>query len=279
MEYLKFSADRTLSCLNQQWCTLFPYTYLRFFDSTGKGAGDWTKLHGSIRKKGDSIVLPVFETMKVKTFEELYEAAFDARIEVCYGLNKALYQTNDEQNQKTLSEMNYWAMENGADKFMEKHPYWFYNNCLIDGHIYEIFPEHDPKLRIDVQWGKPFNGAKLWLYENDNSSTNKAQLFQAMENTDGTSTFLSLLNKEFAIDMSHITSHPCHMWTYNSNNRNQKFILKKSTKGGFYLHCLKDQNFVWDVEGSRGHESNLINFKFHGNDNQIFHFKPLLKEL
>ncbi len=278
MDTLKFSAEKTLSCINQKWCTLFPYTYLSFSDSSGKNGISWDKMHGSIRKKGDSDELPVVQSMKVSTFEDLYEATFDVKVEIKYQKNGKLYRSTDKHIQKTLNEFNFWAKENGASKIFEKNPNWFLNNCLIENHIYEIFPEHNHNLRIDVQWGKTFNGAKLWLYESDNSGKNKAQLFRAKHNSDGTWSFLSLISDEYAIDDSSWSGKSCHMWAHNKDNKNQKFILKNSLKGGFYIHCFRDQKFVLDVSQSGGHKTDLLNYQFLGGDNQIFHFKPIFNE-
>ena len=55
MDTLKFSAEKTLSCINQKWCTLFPYTYLSFSDSSGKN-GNFSKNVTVTTNLGQSIL-------------------------------------------------------------------------------------------------------------------------------------------------------------------------------------------------------------------------------
>ena len=125
MAEIKFTGNKLLKSINKEWCAKFPYTYLGFFDATGKAGMAWTNTHASIRGKKDASELLTTATMKVSTFESRYEAAFGSKVEIKYEKNGRLYRSLNEHNDMTLTEFNNWAKEHGASNIPTAHKEWF----------------------------------------------------------------------------------------------------------------------------------------------------------
>jgi hypothetical protein len=125
MAEIVFTGNKQLKSINKEWCTKFPYTYLGFMDSDGKGGMEWTNTHASIRGKKDAEELLTTATMKVSTFESRYEAAFGCKVEIKFEKNDRLFRSLNEHNDMTLTEFNNWAKEHGASNLLETHLDWF----------------------------------------------------------------------------------------------------------------------------------------------------------
>ncbi|MFN5912460.1 MAG: hypothetical protein ACK45H_14055 [Bacteroidota bacterium] len=125
MADITFTGNKKLKSINREWCTKFPYLYLGFFDADGKGQGDWSVNHSTVRAKKDASELATTGNMNVGTFETRYKNAFGSPIEIKYVKNGRNYRSLDEHNNLTLAALNRWAAENGASNVLETHPEWF----------------------------------------------------------------------------------------------------------------------------------------------------------
>lgn len=125
MADITFTGNKLLKSINKEWCSKFPYTYLGYFDSKGKGGMPWTQTHAAIRGKKTAAELSTNASMKVSTFEKRYEDAFGCKVEIKYEKNGRLYRSLGENDELTLNQFNEWCKEKGANNIIESHPEWF----------------------------------------------------------------------------------------------------------------------------------------------------------
>ena len=129
MADITFTGNKTLKRINNEWCTKFPHLYLRFYDATGKVAGDWSVTHASIRAKKDAKELSTNAGLNVGTFEKRYEESFGVKIEIMHirkhATSEKAYRSLDENNNMSLNEYDKQCAERTAVKVKEAHPEWF----------------------------------------------------------------------------------------------------------------------------------------------------------
>jgi len=125
MADIKFTGNKKLKSINSEWCSKFPYLYLRFFNEDGKSQGSWDVNHSTVRGKKDASELATTGSMNVGTFESRYENAYGSKIEIMREKNGKLYRSLDDTNELTLTAYNNWAKDNGCSEIKSEHPEWF----------------------------------------------------------------------------------------------------------------------------------------------------------
>jgi hypothetical protein len=121
MAEIKFTGNKLLKSIANEFTEKFPYLWLRFFDESGK-ASKWDVTHASIRVKKDAVELTTTGNMHVGTFESRYEKAYGVKIEVMYTKNERNNQSLKEDDKVTLTAYNDKVKELGATKAKEAHP-------------------------------------------------------------------------------------------------------------------------------------------------------------
>jgi hypothetical protein len=125
MAEIKFSGNKLLKTINKEWCEKFPYLYIGFYNPSGNPVNDMNITHASIRKNKNASEISTNGNMLVETFEKRYKEAYGVEVEVKYIKGDRHYRTLGEHNKLTLSEMNKWAKENGAQEIKKAKPEWF----------------------------------------------------------------------------------------------------------------------------------------------------------
>jgi hypothetical protein len=125
MAEISFTGNKKLKSINIEWCTKFPFTYLNFIKADGKSPTTWDITHSSIRGKKGADEISTNASMLVSTFESRYEAAYGIKIQIKFIKGVRAYNTSEEHNKLTLSELNTLAKERKGTEVMKLHPEWF----------------------------------------------------------------------------------------------------------------------------------------------------------
>lgn len=120
MAEIKFTGNKLLKSIANEFTDKFPYLWLRFYDQSGK-ASKWDVTHASIRVKKDAVELATTGNMHVGTFESRYEEFYGVKIEVMHAKNGRDYRSLDDANNITLTTYNKSMGEGGAQKAKEAH--------------------------------------------------------------------------------------------------------------------------------------------------------------
>jgi hypothetical protein len=120
MAEIKFTGNKYLKSIANEFTDKFPYLWLRFYDQSGK-ASKWDVTHASIRGKKAAAELATTGSMHVGTFEKRYEDAYGVKIEVMYTKNDRNYRSLDEDDKVSLTAYNKKVEGLGAQKAKEAH--------------------------------------------------------------------------------------------------------------------------------------------------------------
>jgi hypothetical protein len=121
MADIKFTGNKLLKSIGNEFTGKFPYLWLRWYDQSGKAIG-WDVTHASIRAKKAVAELSTNGSMHVGTFEKRYEDAYGVKIEVMYTKNGRNNRSLDEDDKVSLTAYNKKAEGLGAQKAKEAHP-------------------------------------------------------------------------------------------------------------------------------------------------------------
>lgn len=127
MADINFSGNKQLKSINKEFCSMFPYIFIVFYNAKGTAVWPWDKTHASIRaadKTGGE--LKASPNMKVGNFEKRYEQTFGVKAEVKYNKNGRSYKTDPSHDEMTLNQMNIWAKQNGCSEIITTNPDWFW---------------------------------------------------------------------------------------------------------------------------------------------------------
>ena len=121
MSDIKFTGNKLLKSIGNEFTDKFPHLWLRWYDQSGKSIA-WGVTHASIRAKKAAAELSTNGSMHIGTFEKRYEDAYGVKIEVMYTKNGRKYRSLDEDDKVSLTAYNKKAQGLGAQKAKEAHP-------------------------------------------------------------------------------------------------------------------------------------------------------------
>lgn len=121
MSEIKFTGNKMLKTIGNEFTSKFPYLWLRWYDQSGK-ASKWDVTHSSIRAKKGATEMSTNGSMHVGTFEKRYEDAYGVKIEVMYTKNDRKNRSLGEDDKTSLTAYNKQVAEKGAQKAKEAYP-------------------------------------------------------------------------------------------------------------------------------------------------------------
>lgn len=130
---------------------------------------------------------------------------------------------------------------------------------------------------LDLNHGNAVNGEKIQLWEYSNSN---AQRWHIQENSDGSVTFRSNVNRNYCLDVPHgdvignyKNNTPLELYDCNNSDA-QKFIIDSSNSDYFVIKTKKNSRYCIDVpNASTANGNGLILWECNGGFNQRWFLK------
>ena len=146
-------------------------------------------------------------------------------------------------------------------------------DVLTDGDSYFIRSAKDSSRVIDVQWGSSANGANIWLFSANNTSTQR----WSVETDDvGYVTLVNELTGK-ALDVTNGTAaNRANVQQWESNQTwSQKWIAVRNDDGSITLLSALAEGYAMDLDdGSTSIKTNVQLYEDNGTDAQKFIFDP-----